>query len=164
MIQVIVSWGIYPCLEPGVGVPLSKRVKSGYTKHGLFANDQDTTAMDPTSAESRRRLFQLTKALVDVVAETHLVPKSRAYTTVGSLLLSRYLPDMFASLLQLAYRPPIKRQRLPVSSASTVPTDPSNIFALHTQVQSVDLSNTERDKCARMVMWLFDRYVSVHIS
>lgn len=34
LLQVIISWGFYPCFLPGVGVPLSKRVKSGYTNHG----------------------------------------------------------------------------------------------------------------------------------
>jgi hypothetical protein len=37
LLQVIISWGFYPCLLPGVGVPLSKRVKSGYTNHGKFS-------------------------------------------------------------------------------------------------------------------------------
>jgi len=35
LLQVIISWGFYPCFLPGVGVPLSKRVKSGYTNHGM---------------------------------------------------------------------------------------------------------------------------------
>ena len=34
LLQVIISWGMYPYFLPGVGVPLSKRVKSGYTNHG----------------------------------------------------------------------------------------------------------------------------------
>jgi hypothetical protein len=34
LLQVIISWGFYPSFLPGVGVPLSKRVKSGYTNHG----------------------------------------------------------------------------------------------------------------------------------
>ncbi|KAI7881469.1 hypothetical protein K492DRAFT_236651 [Lichtheimia hyalospora FSU 10163] len=37
MLQTVISWGMYPCFLPGVGVPLSKRVKSGYTNHGKFA-------------------------------------------------------------------------------------------------------------------------------
>jgi hypothetical protein len=36
LLQVIISWGFYPCFLPGVGVPLSKRVKSGYTNHGIL--------------------------------------------------------------------------------------------------------------------------------
>jgi hypothetical protein len=36
LLQVIISWGFYPCFLPGVGVPLSKRVKSGYTNHGTL--------------------------------------------------------------------------------------------------------------------------------
>lgn len=37
MLQTVISWGMYPCFLPGVGVPLSKRVKSGYTNHGKLA-------------------------------------------------------------------------------------------------------------------------------
>jgi hypothetical protein len=44
LLQVIISWGFYPCFLPGVGVPLSKRVKSGYTNHGkhlVIAHEQN---------------------------------------------------------------------------------------------------------------------------
>ncbi|KAI7865080.1 hypothetical protein BDF14DRAFT_1101534 [Spinellus fusiger] len=34
LLQVVVSWGLYPCFSSGVGVPLSQRVKSGYINHG----------------------------------------------------------------------------------------------------------------------------------
>lgn len=40
LLQVIISWGFYPCFLPGVGVPLSKRVKSGYTNHGKTHTNQ----------------------------------------------------------------------------------------------------------------------------
>ena len=41
LLQVIISWGFYPCFLPGVGVPLSKRVKSGYTNHGKLESDNN---------------------------------------------------------------------------------------------------------------------------
>lgn len=34
MLEIVVCWGIYPCLLPGVGMPLSRRVRSNIVQKG----------------------------------------------------------------------------------------------------------------------------------
>ncbi|SAL97650.1 hypothetical protein [Absidia glauca] len=122
LLQVVVSWGMYPCFVPGVGVPLSKRVKSGYTNH---ATDEKTMARNHG-------------------------------TTVASIILLRHLPDLYAALLQLAYQP--------VSTTTPPPkqehhTSPATLGLASNAATSQDkaLGPDEKNKCARMFMWLFER-------
>lgn len=35
MLEIVITWGVYPCLLPGVGVPLSRRTKSSYIQNGI---------------------------------------------------------------------------------------------------------------------------------
>jgi hypothetical protein len=35
MLEIVITWGVYPCLLPGVGVPLSRRTKSRYIQNGM---------------------------------------------------------------------------------------------------------------------------------
>ncbi|KAI9494679.1 hypothetical protein BDB00DRAFT_301422 [Zychaea mexicana] len=157
LLQVIISWGMYPYFQPGVGVPLSKRVKSGYTNHELVTQeDQSKTSSSAASTkEGITQLLQTTSALVDLVARTQKVPASKTYTTVGSILLSRHLPDLFAGLLQLAYAPAPKPRNTKLTPAN-IPNDPSMFLASQAQYNNV-LTRAERDKCARMFAWLFER-------
>lgn len=101
LLQVVVSWGLYPHFLPGVGVPLSQRVKSGYINHELMTSQSQPDAKMQGS-HYIQALFGLTAPLVDMVNQSFAV---QAYTTVGSLLHARHLPDLFASLLQIAYGP-----------------------------------------------------------
>ncbi|KAF9348787.1 transmembrane and coiled-coil domains-containing protein 7 [Mortierella sp. AD094] len=70
MLEIVVCWGIYPCLLPGVGMPLNRRVRSNIVQKELFTTGPGA-----------------------------------GFTTMGSILASRHVPDLYAALLQLAYRP-----------------------------------------------------------
>ncbi|KAJ8655234.1 hypothetical protein O0I10_009102 [Lichtheimia ornata] len=159
MLQTVISWGMYPCFLPGVGVPLSKRVKSGYTNHELLARPEADEKHGQGENETRS-LFHITNQLVDMIAAS--VQAHKSFTTVGSILLTRHLPDLYAALLQLAYGPSPTTASSSSSSSSpstTMPTNPSQIL-LAAKQQPVGLTRAERDKCARMFMWLFERQVN----
>jgi hypothetical protein len=34
LLEIVVTWGLYPQLLQGVGLPLSQRIKSGYSNKG----------------------------------------------------------------------------------------------------------------------------------
>ncbi|PKC73112.1 hypothetical protein RhiirA1_389208 [Rhizophagus irregularis] len=36
MLEIVITWGVYPCLLPGVGVPLSRRTKSSYIQNDIY--------------------------------------------------------------------------------------------------------------------------------
>ncbi|CEP17650.1 hypothetical protein [Parasitella parasitica] len=163
LLQVIISWGFYPCFLPGVGVPLSKRVKSGYTNHELLSKDEkDQRNQQPqtVSTETVHTLLYLVTPLVDVIAHSEKVPSSKSYTTVASILMSRHLPDLYAALLELAYAPTSAFKQQPAIAgeeqlSSATPRTPGNM--MQQTKNQVGLKREERDKCARMFMWLFDR-------
>lgn len=87
------------------------------------------------------------------------VQAHKSFTTVGSILLTRHLPDLYAALLQLAYGPSPTTASSSSSPSTTMPTNPSQIL-LAAKQQPVGLTRAERDKCARMFMWLFERQVN----
>jgi hypothetical protein len=96
-----------------------------------------------------------------VISHSEKVPASKSYTTVASILMTRHLPDLYAALLELAYAPTsaLHQEETNTESAkdtSNMPLTPGNMFAMKPKVQ-VGLKREERDKCARMFMWLFDR-------
>ncbi|KAI7853572.1 hypothetical protein BDC45DRAFT_510575 [Circinella umbellata] len=159
LLQVIISWGMYPYFLPGVGVPLSKRVKSGYTNHELLTqqDQSNTSSLKASTKEGITQLLQTTSGLVDLISKTFKVPTSQNYTTVGSILLQRHLPDLFAALLQLAYAP------APKSTISSTPSATISNPAMflqagaRSQQNAIGITRAERDKCARMFAWLFER-------
>ncbi|GAA5816742.1 hypothetical protein MFLAVUS_010274 [Mucor flavus] len=163
LLQVIISWGFYPCFLPGVGVPLSKRVKSGYTNHELLSKDENDQ-QHKVSVENLHTLLQLTTPLVDIISQSEKVPESKSYTTVASILMSRHLPDLYAALLELAYAPNSAFQQQQQDAVDDVtnqleslPLTPGNMLLRPQAKKPTGLSREERDKCARMFMWLFDR-------
>lgn len=101
-------------------------------------------------------LFKLTTTLIDLIAKAEKVPASLSYTTVASILMSRHLPDLYAALLELAYAPASAFQptTLITEGVHHMPLTPGNIAR---PINRTGLSREERDKCARMFMWLFDR-------
>lgn len=114
-------------------------------------------------------LLKLTTALVDVISQSDKVPASKSYTTVASILMNRHLPDLYAALLELAYAPSsaLAQQEegednteSAVEQSTSIPLTPGNMFATAAAAkpkQQIGLKREERDKCARMFMWLFDR-------
>ncbi|CAO3642946.1 unnamed protein product [Cunninghamella echinulata] len=158
---------MYPCFAPGVGVPLSNRVKSGYTNHELFTNQEND---DPhVSKHSSRYLFMIVNQLMEILLRNDKIVGKKSGTTVASILLLRHLPDLYAALLQLAYQP-IPSSSLASSHTSPSPSDimdkskqqsfsPATIFSNPANKAQDDMILTaqEKDKCARMFMWLFEK-------
>ncbi|KAF1803556.1 hypothetical protein FB192DRAFT_1080372 [Mucor lusitanicus] len=73
--------------------------------------------------------------------------------------MSRHLPDLYAALLELAYAPASAFQQ-PANNPATPHTSspPMTPGSMMQQVKKqAGLKREERDKCARMFMWLFDR-------
>ncbi|KAF9287108.1 hypothetical protein BGZ88_008752 [Linnemannia elongata] len=114
MLEIIVCWGIYPCLLPGVGTPLNRRVRSNIAQKDLFAAGiaanrtsagasatVTDTPVDPT--KSANTLWAIIEPLAKIAIAYS--PKTCRFTTMGSILASRHIPDLYAALLQLAYRP-----------------------------------------------------------
>ncbi|KAI9267138.1 hypothetical protein EDC94DRAFT_667356 [Helicostylum pulchrum] len=78
--------------------------------------------------------------------------------------MSRHLPDLYAALLELAYAPNSAFQQQQQETVDDVtnqlkslPLTPGNMFLPPQAKKPTGLSREERDKCARMFMWLFDR-------
>ncbi|EXX51541.1 uncharacterized protein OCT59_008288 [Rhizophagus irregularis] len=111
MLEIVITWGVYPCLLPGVGVPLSRRTKSSYIQNELL---QDLTTEEnksnnmASSYSLYSQLYKFMRSLTNIMLSNS--SKSRIYTSVSSILFSKYLADIYGALLQLAYGPlPIKQ-------------------------------------------------------
>ncbi|CAG8496251.1 11992_t:CDS:10 [Diversispora eburnea] len=90
MLEIVISWGIYPCLLPGVGIPISHRTRSGYIQ-----NIKDIY------------LFSLMKSLTNIIFPTLNKPIFLT-TTISLIILEKHFTDIYAALLQLAYANDLK--------------------------------------------------------
>ncbi|KAF8933862.1 hypothetical protein BGZ47_010677 [Haplosporangium gracile] len=126
MLEIIVCWGIYPCLLPGVGTPLNRRVRSSIAQKDLFTTGPtaNRTSVDAGSividkpvdtTASNNTLWAIIEPLARIAVAYS--PKTCRFTTIGSILVSRHIPDLYVALLQLAYRP------LPKPAASYTDSD-----------------------------------------
>lgn len=107
----------------------------------------------------------ITNQLMEIISSNDKMVGKKAGTTVASILLLRHLPDLYAALLQLAYQP-ISTYPSSLSSSSSNSNmtnqqqfSPATIFSNPiTEVQDeINLTAKEKDKCARMFMWLFEK-------
>lgn len=106
MLEIVVCWGIYPCLLPGVGMPLDRRVRSNIVQKDLFSGRQPAkgvTVSPVDRIQSTNTLWSIIEPLAKITVAYS--PKVTRFTTLGSILASRHVPDLYAALLQLAYRP-----------------------------------------------------------
>ena len=125
----------------------------------MTQQDQSNTSSSKASTkEGITQLLQTTSGLVDLISKTLKIPTSKNYTTVGSILLQRHLPDLFAALLQLAYAPAPKSTTTSSRSSTTI-SNPAMFLQAATQSQqnANGITRAERDRCARMFAWLFER-------
>ncbi|KAF9576079.1 hypothetical protein EC968_000146 [Mortierella alpina] len=127
MLEIVVCWGIYPCLLPGVGMPLNRRIRSNIVQKELFVAGSRSGAMENTTAEptpaGRIKSVEALWSIIQPLAQITIAysPKVTRFTTLGSILASRHIPDLYAALLQLAYRPlpkPSVREAAPNSTSS----------------------------------------------
>ncbi|KAJ3298002.1 transmembrane and coiled-coil domains-containing protein 7 [Borealophlyctis nickersoniae] len=95
MLEIVVYWGIAPCLLPGVGVPVSKRSRTSLDKiEGSL----------PKRGESETKNVQSEALLYNIVhGLSSLISSEISFVVVT--LTSRYLADIYAALLQIAYAP-----------------------------------------------------------
>ncbi|KAF9963533.1 transmembrane and coiled-coil domains-containing protein 7 [Modicella reniformis] len=118
MLEIIVCWGIYPCLLPGVGMPLNRRVRSSIVQKELFmASSRSDQGSSPNKGgvganmveapvdqtELSNHLWNIIEPLARITVA--FSPKLTRFTTLGTILTNRHVPDLYAALLQTAYRP-----------------------------------------------------------
>ncbi|KAI9009389.1 hypothetical protein CLU79DRAFT_710972 [Phycomyces nitens] len=99
--------------------------------------------------------------LVNLVIKSEEVPASKGYTTAASIIISRHLPDIYAALLQLAYAPlsayaPLEPLNKAISH-NAIPASPANMSPAVSSKVTPGISRQEKDKSARVFMWLFER-------
>ncbi|GAB5590431.1 hypothetical protein Unana1_05331 [Umbelopsis nana] len=100
LLEIVITWGEYPQLLRGVGLPLKQRVKSGYSNRA-FMSGSSTDGSNDKSLDMNR-LLEIMTALTDIIESR---PEQEKYTSVGSILINRHLIDIYAGLLQMAYAP-----------------------------------------------------------
>ncbi|KAF9199682.1 hypothetical protein BGZ49_010174 [Haplosporangium sp. Z 27] len=128
MLEIIVCWGIYPWLLPGVGMPLNRRVRSNIVQKELFTagpgagtNASSSTGIIDKPVD-RIKSTNLLWSIIEPLARITVAysPKVTRFTTLGSILASRHVPDLYAALLQLAYRPLPKPKDVSQSESNNV--------------------------------------------
>ncbi|CAG8710072.1 7348_t:CDS:10 [Gigaspora margarita] len=116
MLEIVISWGIYPCLMTGVGIPISRRTRSRHFQQEFLNNPTNEEAEKRLSPQSRYiYLFKLMQSLIKIAYSPSL--KQTMFTTVSSMIRTRHLTDIYSALLQLAYGP------LPTSDKSDTHTE-----------------------------------------
>ncbi|KAK9764475.1 hypothetical protein K7432_007976 [Basidiobolus ranarum] len=168
LLEVVVIWGIYPCLQDGVGVSLSKRVRSGFVQSEFFDKEGSTALQfkekNTKLLEILRKLFSMSKCSSGA---SH-------FTTVSSIILSRHLTDMYAGLLQLAFGPLTEKNvpqqandssndgpKIQINPGSSLqrPVDFANIWSAAStkKPDTRVLSPSEREECISEFEDLFQR-------
>ncbi|CAG8577005.1 7166_t:CDS:10 [Ambispora leptoticha] len=147
MLEIVVSWGIYPCLMPGVGIPLSQRSISGFTQTEILNDLNKDESDNSKSLDDPRaqyvKLFNLLESLTSIIFSCNNNELSYNYTSISQILLTRHLIDMYAALLQLAYGPMPK-----IGDVAAETRDPKNITnrkQISAQVSSFSVSEQDED-------------------
>ncbi|KAJ1981327.1 hypothetical protein H4R35_000763 [Dimargaris xerosporica] len=94
VMDYVVLTGVYPHLQPGVGVPLAHRSKSDLAQLAVLSS----TTRD--LAASMQILNDTLSQLLRIVVDTR---SRHGYQCLQSMLFTRYLLDLYASLCQLTH-------------------------------------------------------------
>ncbi|KAJ1985065.1 hypothetical protein H4R34_000242 [Dimargaris verticillata] len=125
VMDYVVLTGVYPHLQPGVGLPLAHRTKSDIAQLVVSSS----AAPDPTV--SMQGLNDTLQHLLHIVTDTR--PR-HGYQCLQSMLFTRYLLDLYASLCQLIH---MTFQQPEV--ASTLAIQPASLLKeLGTLIQRAD--------------------------
>ncbi|KAJ3179698.1 transmembrane and coiled-coil domains-containing protein 7 [Gaertneriomyces sp. JEL0708] len=89
LIQIIIFWGIYPRLEHNVGLPLAQR--SRYATHIVEVSAACT-------GNSQAFLYRIALRLITIL-------NMDVHGIVSNMMTTRYMPDIYAALLQVGYSP-----------------------------------------------------------
>ena len=94
LLDLVSLEGIYPCLSPGVSIPIERRVKP-VLQGGVVTK---ASTEDGEEAQDKNLLIKITDSLVQIVANEEA-------TGLRPALYERVLVDLIASLGELAYNP-----------------------------------------------------------
>lgn len=97
-LQFITALGIYPYLQSGVGVPLSLRLKESQL---LGLTSGTGTGVSCQSEAAKDTEYAMNRLIQTVLVLT----KCLDHPGLGSIVLSRHLTDLLASLLQICHSP-----------------------------------------------------------
>ncbi|KAI8321083.1 hypothetical protein GQ54DRAFT_262442, partial [Martensiomyces pterosporus] len=122
-LDLLVVFEVEPRLFPGIGVPLSQRVQSNAVA-ALAQLRQRAPSWNPTESVN---LAQLASRMV------RIVDRCVGLTDVAAILISRYVGDILAALLQTAYAP------LPPQPASGTHLVTSQYYVERDQEKRVEL-------------------------
>ncbi|KAJ2956554.1 hypothetical protein NQZ79_g7601 [Umbelopsis isabellina] len=100
LLEIVVTWGLYPQLLQGVGLPLSQRIKSGYSNKAFLGSTANEHFTNKTL--KMEYLSHIMLSLTEIIQSK---PSKETYTSVASILINRHLIDVYAGLLQLGYAP-----------------------------------------------------------
>lgn len=106
ILNIIIIDGIYPCLSPGVGVPLNLRIKNKQSLQAtstLIGNKWSTTTECPPT--------QILKfAQLSYILDDTLIPCLQVNDDVRNLIfIGSYFPDLLTVAAELAFNPAIIR-------------------------------------------------------
>ncbi|ORX75161.1 hypothetical protein BCR32DRAFT_272078 [Anaeromyces robustus] len=95
LIETIICWGLYPSLMKGVGISLGKRVNSKILK-----NQEEI--INTSQEKDWKKIFIICQCFYDILdGFTDYINA----TTIQSIILQKYIPDLYSGLLQLGYCP-----------------------------------------------------------
>jgi hypothetical protein len=173
LLEIVITWGLYPQLLRGVGLPLAQRIKSGYSNRGmervkpLYTSRSNVFSIAFTAGSSADRfttkelnmnhLSDILLVLTDIIQSR---PNQETYTSVASILISRHLIDIYAGLLQISYAPysaiEVEVSELQKSKGddNEKQSDPSPFQVNAPQIQ------IDREKFMDRFQQLFKRYTS----
>ncbi|KAJ1958216.1 hypothetical protein IWQ62_004937 [Dispira parvispora] len=116
LLDFLVLQGVYPALLAGVGIPLNRRMRSvGVAVDHSLTQASPETAL-PGALENTEFLNRLSTLTDIAVRFTSMVTDSRSahgFTTLRSILQSRYLLDLYAALIQLQYLATVHLAQVP---------------------------------------------------
>ncbi|ORX43610.1 hypothetical protein BCR36DRAFT_373764 [Piromyces finnis] len=127
LIETIICWGLYPSLMKGVGISLGKRVNSNILK-----NQEEI--INKSQEKDWKKIYNICQCFNDIMENFTGYLNA---TTVQSIILQKYIPDLYSGLLQLGYAPlgkPINKneqinQKPEISGPVITPTTPGQISA-----------------------------------
>jgi len=95
LIETIICWGLYPSLMKGVGISLGKRVNSNILK-----NQEEI--INTSQEKDWKKIYIICQCFYHILKGFTNYLNS---TTVQSIILQKYIPDLYSGLLQLGYAP-----------------------------------------------------------
>jgi hypothetical protein len=136
LLDIIVVWGITPCMEEGVGVSLSKRSRFP----NISVEESSDVKITQNNVRKDRLMACIRLLLLLAEEKTELLP----------VVASKYLVDLLASLLQL--KSITAESNAPAYSQISSPASLVTIVTEH--------SSPEYQYCQDSMNYIIDRYLT----